>query len=57
VGFALVARIENEAKALAVKTIYLYTAHSESLYSRLGWVVTERCVHNARSYAVMAKTF
>ncbi|MGO9949571.1 MAG: GNAT family N-acetyltransferase [Steroidobacteraceae bacterium] len=55
VGSALVRRIENEAKALAVNTIYLYTAHSESLYSRLGWVVTERCFHNNRDYAVMAK--
>jgi predicted N-acetyltransferase YhbS len=55
VGSALVTRVENEAKALAVSTIYLYTAHSESLYSRLGWVVTERCAHKSRNYAVMAK--
>jgi GNAT superfamily N-acetyltransferase len=55
VGSALVTRIENEAKALAVNTIYFYTAHSESLYSRLGWVVTERCAHKSRNYAVMAK--
>lgn len=55
VGSALVTRIENEAKALAVNTMYLYTAHSESLYSRLGWLVTERCDHKGRNYAVMAK--
>ena len=55
VGSALVTRIEREATALGIKTIYLYTARSESLYSRLGWVVTERCAHNRRNYAVMAK--
>ena len=55
VGTALVSRIECEAKALGFETLYLYTAHSESLYERLGWKVVERCLHNNREYAVMAK--
>jgi GNAT superfamily N-acetyltransferase len=55
VGTALVSRIECEAKALGFETLYLYTAHSESLYERLGWKVVERCFHNNREYAVMAK--
>jgi predicted N-acetyltransferase YhbS len=55
VGAALVTRIESEAKALNVEMIYLYTAHSEALYARLGWIVIERCAHEGRTYAVMAK--
>lgn len=55
IGSALVKRIEDEAKAQAIETIYLYTAHSESLYPRLGWLVIERRNHNNRNYAVMAK--
>ena len=55
VGSGLVVRIEHEARALGFESLYLYTAHSESLYKRLGWKVVERCLHNNREYAVMAK--
>jgi hypothetical protein len=36
------------------ETLYLYTAHSETLYGRFGWKVLERCFHNNRNYAVMS---
>jgi len=55
VASALVTRIEQEAATLGIKSLYLYTAHAESLYGRLGWAVTERCAHNNGHYAVMAK--
>ena len=54
VGSALAMRIAREAKALGFETLYLYTAHSETLYGRLGWKVLERCFHNNRNYAVMS---
>jgi GNAT superfamily N-acetyltransferase len=56
VASALVTRIESEAKLLAMPTIYLYTAHSELLYARLGWLVVERRMHNNRHYVVMSKS-
>jgi GNAT superfamily N-acetyltransferase len=55
VGSALVERIQYEATALGLKTLYLYTAHSETLYARLGWKVIERCPHRSRDYAVMER--
>jgi GNAT superfamily N-acetyltransferase len=55
VGSALVERIQHEAKALGFKALYLYTAHAEAFYARLRWRVIERCAHNNRDYAVMAR--
>lgn len=37
VGNALVARIEDEARALGVATLYLFTADREAFYARRGW--------------------
>jgi predicted N-acetyltransferase YhbS len=55
IGSALVTRIEAEAAALSVETLYLYTSHSELLYRRLGWHVIERYENNSRNYAIMSK--
>jgi GNAT superfamily N-acetyltransferase len=55
VASALVTRIETEAALLAVKNLYLYTAHAETLYARLGWQVLEHSVHRHRNYVVMTK--
>lgn len=36
-GTALIRRIEDEAKRLGVKTLYLWTEDADALYVRLGW--------------------
>ena len=55
IGSALVRRIEAEARSLGVSTLYLYTPHTESLYERLGWSVTERCEYRNTNVVVMSK--
>jgi hypothetical protein len=35
--------------------LYLYTPHTESLYERLGWSVTERCEYRNTNVVVMSK--
>lgn len=37
IGSALVRRVVEEARALAVSRLHLYTPDRESFYSRLGW--------------------
>jgi hypothetical protein len=36
-------------------TLYLYTPHTQSLYERLGWSVTERCEYRNTNVVVMSK--
>jgi N-acetylglutamate synthase-like GNAT family acetyltransferase len=40
----LVTRIVNEAAALGIAELYLYTDKAQSLYARLGWEVVEDTV-------------
>lgn len=42
IGAALVERVVEEARALGVARLYLYTPGSGKLYRRLGWSVLER---------------
>ncbi len=42
VGSALVRRVVEEARALGVETLYLYTPDRERFYARMGWSVLER---------------
>ncbi|MCP4230028.1 MAG: GNAT family N-acetyltransferase [bacterium] len=55
VGSALVARVEEEARALGVETLYLYTPDRESLYARLGWAVLERREYMGDAVVIMEK--
>ena len=55
IGSELVRRIEIGARSLGVSTLYLYTPHTESLYERLGWSVTERCEYRNTNVVVMSK--
>jgi GNAT superfamily N-acetyltransferase len=41
VGAALVERVVQEARALGIPRLYLYTTGSGALYFRLGWSVVE----------------
>jgi N-acetylglutamate synthase-like GNAT family acetyltransferase len=53
-GSALVQRVVDEAQALAVATLYLYTPDKESFYSRLGWQVMERTLYRGYQQVVMS---
>ena len=54
-GSALVNRVEEEARALGVETLYLYTPDRESLYARLGWAVRERREYMGIPVVIMEK--
>jgi GNAT superfamily N-acetyltransferase len=42
IGAGLVERVVQEARALGIARLYLYTPGSGALYLRLGWSVMER---------------
>ncbi|WP_095190750.1 GNAT family N-acetyltransferase [Pseudomonas sp. Irchel 3E19] len=56
VASQLVKRIVEEAKALGVQTLYLYTDAAQSLYARLGWEVVEELVYEDLPVTVMKYT-
>ncbi|MBC8996078.1 GNAT family N-acetyltransferase [Pseudomonas sp. N40(2020)] len=49
----LVNRIVEEAKALGVPQLYLYTDAAKSLYARLGWEVVEELVYEDLPVTIM----
>ncbi len=49
----LVNRVVEEAAALGVPELYLYTDTSQSLYARLGWQVIEELVYEELPVVVM----
>ena len=46
--------IIEEAKALTVPRVYLYTPSEEQFYARLGWTLLERTGYGGKTVAVMA---
>lgn len=54
VGAALVQRVIDEATALGVRRLYLYTPSTEHFYSRLGWSLVERTSYEGVDVAVMS---
>jgi GNAT superfamily N-acetyltransferase len=54
VGTALVRRVVEEAKALEVETLYLFTPDKEGFYAHLGWSVLDRTSYRGYQVAVMA---
>jgi predicted N-acetyltransferase YhbS len=53
VGRKLVARAVEEARALAVPTVYLFTAGQQAYYERLGWVPLRRVQHHRSEVVIM----
>jgi GNAT superfamily N-acetyltransferase len=47
IGAALVKRVVEEARSLAVARLYLYTPGSGAFYLRLGWSVVERTFYRS----------
>jgi len=54
VGAALVQRVIEDATALGVQRLYLYTPSTEHFYSRLGWSLVERTSYRGADVAVMS---
>ena len=54
VGSALVRRISDEARALGVARLHLYTPDKEAFYTRMGWRTIERVEYRDHTVAVMA---
>jgi len=55
-GSTLIERIVQEAAALKIKTLYLYTPDAEQYYSRLGWSLIERCQYRGANVSVMSRS-
>jgi N-acetylglutamate synthase-like GNAT family acetyltransferase len=53
IGSALVRRVVEEAAALDVQRLYLFTPDQERFYARLGWSVIERCTYRGYPQVVM----
>jgi GNAT superfamily N-acetyltransferase len=57
IGAALVQRVTDDARALGVQRLYLYTPSVEKFYSRLGWSVVERTGYRGVDVVVMCYDF
>ena len=55
IATALATRIEEEAAALGVAKIYLYTEHEEAFYAKRGWEPMEHRDYHGTPVAVMFK--
>jgi predicted N-acetyltransferase YhbS len=52
-GKLLVARVIEEARALAVPTVYLFTAGQQGYYEQLGWAPLQRARHHRAEVVIM----
>jgi GNAT superfamily N-acetyltransferase len=52
-GAALCTKLQMQAKAAGMDVLHLFTHTAESLYTRLGWEVTERIAAGGKDIAVM----
>ena len=57
VGSALVQAVMDEAQALGMERLYLFTPDKMSFYGRLGWRVLERREHRGTDVTVMVYEF
>jgi GNAT superfamily N-acetyltransferase len=53
-GTALVRRVAQEAQALGVATLYLYTPDQEAFYARRGWSTMEQVLYRGYRVTVMS---
>jgi predicted N-acetyltransferase YhbS len=53
IGTALVRRVVQEAEALGVQALHLYTPDKEPFYACLGWSVIERTTYQSYPQVVM----
>lgn len=55
IGIALISAIEEEAFAIGVSKLYLYTPESESFYAKRGWQVKKRTEYHGHAVTLMEK--
>jgi N-acetylglutamate synthase-like GNAT family acetyltransferase len=53
IGSALVHRVVEEAAALSVERLYLFTPDQERFYAGLGWITVERVTYRGYPQVVM----
>lgn len=53
IGSVLVERVVDEARAIGVDVLHLFTMDQERLYARLGWSVLERARYRDHDVVVM----
>lgn len=56
IGSLLVRRIEQEAAALGIETLYLYTPGATPLYASLGWTLLEHCRYKGVEVDIMSRS-
>lgn len=56
VASALVWEIEQHARDVGCRELYLYTVTAEPLYSKLGWTVRDRFDSNGEKFVLMGRT-
>ncbi len=54
-GALLCEQIQNQAKKLGIKELFLFTHTAESLYKRLGWQEMERLESGGKNIVIMNK--
>jgi N-acetylglutamate synthase-like GNAT family acetyltransferase len=56
-GYAalLIAAVEQEARGVAVSTLWLYTNTAERVYARAGWQTVETVQHDGKPFALMQR--
>jgi N-acetylglutamate synthase-like GNAT family acetyltransferase len=55
VGTALCSAVEQQAKALGISTLYLFTLDKQAWYGNLGWSMFESCTWCGRAGDIMSK--
>jgi N-acetylglutamate synthase-like GNAT family acetyltransferase len=55
IGRRLVAAIEEKAKEMGIKKLFLFTPESEGFYLKLGWDVLERVEYQGHPATIMSK--
>jgi N-acetylglutamate synthase-like GNAT family acetyltransferase len=55
IASALSLRANDEAARLGYETLYLFTPHSEKLYSRIGWQTFDTILHNEVPLSIMSR--
>lgn len=55
IGTALVQRVAQEAKALGVETLYLFTPDKRAFYEHRGWAVLEQTRYRGYNVSVMVR--
>ena len=55
IASVLISRVEREAMALGVETLYLFTEHQETFYARRGWNLMEQVDYVGTPASVMNK--